>query len=319
MAIVIIGAGGIGQHLAQQLGDAGQRVLLGSRSGRGIGPAVATTPSPLVQSISVDAGDSEELVKLCAGADVLVNAVNPQYTKWATDWPPLAANFLQAAERSGAGLLTISNLYGYGRVDAPMTEANPLTPNGIKGQVRAQMWQDALAAHQAGRLRAVELRPSDYFGPGAASAVSYLNRFAIRPAARGKAARHVRGEMTAPHSWSYVADIAALALALIEADQSGPDWGRPWHVPTAPPRSFNEVARDVALLAGTTPRQPRLMPAPVLWALRALPLIRELDETRHQFERPFVLDSSAATERFGLQATAWEEALRRTIAGLTRD
>jgi hypothetical protein len=40
-----------------------------------------------------------------------------------TDWPPPAAALLRAAETSGALLVTTGNLYGYGAVDGPMTEA----------------------------------------------------------------------------------------------------------------------------------------------------------------------------------------------------
>ncbi|HQR28027.1 MAG TPA: NAD-dependent epimerase, partial [Nocardioides sp.] len=61
-----------------------------------------------------------------------------------------------------------------------------------------------------------------------------------------------------------------------------------------------------------------LLPAVVRRAARVVPVVRELDETRHQFERPFVLDSSAATGVFGLEATPWEDALRRTVESLDR-
>jgi len=63
-------------------------------------------------------------------------------------WPPIANALLVAAERSGAVLATTSNLYGYGPVSAPMTEATPLAATGTKGRVRVQMWRDALAAHE---------------------------------------------------------------------------------------------------------------------------------------------------------------------------
>jgi hypothetical protein len=45
------------------------------------------------------------------------------------------------------------------------------------------------------------------------------------------------------------------------------------------------------------------------------PMLRELKETTYQFERPYVLDSSAITREFGLEPTPWDEVCRRT-AGL---
>lgn len=319
MKVAIVGAGGIGQHLAQQLGERGHDVVLGSRSGTQIAPCVAPRRSEAVRTVRVDAADSAQLLSIAQGADVIVNAVNPPYTKWATQWPPMAASFLRSAEQTGAAVLTMSNLYGYGLVEGPMTEDQPLRPNGVKSGVRATMWREALLAHQAGRVRVAEIRPSDYFGPGAGSAVSYLNRFAIQPAMNGKAALHLRGVMSAPHSWSYITDIASLGVALIEADLDGPDWGRPWHVPSTAPRSLSDVAKDAARVAGVGPKEPRLLVKPLLWAAQAVPLIRELNETAHQFERPFILDSSQAAERFGLAPTPWDDALAATIEWLRAD
>jgi hypothetical protein len=52
--------------------------------------------------------------------------------------------------------------------------------------------------------------------------------------------------------------------------------------------------------------------------MRVAPVIRELDETAHQFSRPFVLDSRDAQETFGLRPTEWDEALEATCAALPR-
>lgn len=320
MRAVVVGAGGIGQHIAHQLGVAGHEVMLVSRSGTGIGSGVGAAPSGNVVTARADAADAAAITSLAQGADVLVNAVNPPYTKWAELWPPMAQGFLTAAERTGAALLIVGNLYSYGKVTGPITESTPVTPNGTKGRVRDRMWQDALAAHRQGRVRVTEIRPSDYFGPGASKGVSYLNQYAILPAMNGRRALHIRGDMQVPHSWSYITDIAALAVAVLSADADGPDWGRAWHVPTAAPRTMTEVAHDVAELAGVQAHDPRPYPWLVRQGLRVIPLVRELDETAHQVEQPFVLDATDAENRFALTPTPWRDALTETMAWLrTRD
>jgi hypothetical protein len=58
-----------------------------------------------------------------------------------------------------------------------MTEDLPAAPVGHKGRVRAKMWSDALAAHEAGRARVTELRAADYFGPGAGDQTPVGTRF----------------------------------------------------------------------------------------------------------------------------------------------
>ena len=45
-----------------------------------------------------------------------------------------------------------------------------------------------------------------------------------------------------------------------------------------------------------------------------MPMMREMFETRHQLDGPFVLDSSASTETFGDEATPLEEGAGATIA-----
>ena len=44
---------------------------------------------------------------------------------------------------------------------------------------------------------------------------------------------------------------------------------------------------------------------------------RELSEVTYQFDRPFVLDSSAATRTFGLEPTPVDEALRAMLDART--
>lgn len=176
---VVVGAGAIGRATASALVREGHEVLLASRSGTG--PDLAGA-----RRVSVDATDPAALTALANGAASLVNAVNPNYTSWDRDWPPMASAFLEAAEASGAGLVTIGNLYGYGPVDGPIHARLPLNATGSKGRVRAQMWLAAKAAHDAGRVRATEVRASDYFGPGASPTMSMLIRFVLAPAAPGR-------------------------------------------------------------------------------------------------------------------------------------
>lgn len=306
---VVVGAGGIGRGAAEALAAAGGEVTVVTRSG--------TDPRiDGVRPLAADAVDDAALVEAADGAVAIVNAMNPrQYHTWERDWPPVARALLASAERTGAGLVTVSNLYLYGVVDAPMTEQTPVAPVGAKGRVRAAMWADALAAHEAGRVRATELRASDYFGPGAGPRTSMLNEFVIGRAAAGKRVRLIEGGPDVPHSWTYLPDIGRFAAVLAADDRS---WGRAWHVPTEPPRTMRQVAADVAALRGRAAPAVTRLPRPLKLAARVMPVVRELDETAHQFERPFVLDSSDAEETFGVRATPWEEALRSTVADLAR-
>ncbi|MFO7250519.1 MAG: NAD-dependent epimerase/dehydratase family protein [Actinomycetes bacterium] len=300
---VVAGAGQVGHHLAERLAAQGHEVVVVTRSGAG-------PRTPGVRRVAADAADAERLTELARGAAALFNCVNPPYWRWPVDWPPMAASFLAAAERTGAVLVILGNLYGYGPVDGPITEESPLAATDTKGRVRARMWADALAAHEAGRIRAVELRASDFFGPGCRHASHLGERFVPRLLA-GKPALYL-GDPDQPHSWTYVKDVAR-ALEIAAADERA--WGRPWHVPTAPAVTAREIAARVCELGGA-PRPPRIT-VPPAWLRRAAgmvsPMLRELEEIRYQFDRPYLLDSSAFQATFGMAPTPLDEALAETV------
>ncbi|MFG3297245.1 NAD-dependent epimerase/dehydratase family protein [Micromonospora chersina] len=299
---VIVGAGPVGTATARLLAERGERVRVVTR--RGTGPA-----HPAIERIAADAADAERLTALTEGAAALYNCANPAYHRWPLDWPPLAAALLTAAERTGAVLATVGNLYGYGPVDAPMTEATPLAATGTKGRVRNRMWADALAAHQAGRARITEVRGSDYVGPeGTSLAMMVLPRVLAGQRV------FLPVDWDAPHTWTYIPDVARTLVAAATDERA---WGRAWHVPSAPAVSMRDLAgRAAALVGAPAPRLTR-MPYPVLWvAGLANPFARELRETAYQFDRPYVLDSTAATATLGVEATPLDRVVKETVAAL---
>ncbi|MDT0320803.1 NAD-dependent epimerase/dehydratase family protein [Streptomyces millisiae] len=300
---VIVGAGPVGTATALLLAERGERVRLLTR--RGTGPE-----HPAIERVVADATDAARLAELAEGATALYNCAAPPYHRWAEEWPPLAAAVLGAAESSGAVLATASNLYGYGPVDGAITETAPLRATGVKGRVRARLWQEALAAHEAGRVRATEVRGADYLGAGTLTMLTA----AVLPAALAGRRARVPADLDAPHSWTYVGDVARTLVAAAEDERA---WGRPWHVPSAPPRSIRQLTSLACDIAGAPAPRLATMPRPVLW-LGGLfdPLVRELRETQYQFRAPFVLDSTAATETFGLTPTPIEDSLAETVRAL---
>jgi nucleoside-diphosphate-sugar epimerase len=301
---LIVGAGPVGTALALRLAASGERVRIVTRSGEG-------PRHPLVERTSLDASDPDRLAEAARDAVVVTNCANAgPYPDWERAWPPLAASILHAAEASGAVLVTMSNLYGYGPVDEPMRRDTPLRPSDHKGALRARMWQEALAAHEAGRVRVTEARASDYIGPTAPAASGLLARYAEATLA-GRPAM-VFGDPDAPHTWTAIDDIAA-TLEVLGRDERA--WGSAWLVPSNPPASVREVLRAIGERAGTGEPRLRRMPR---WALTALgtvvPLLREVAGVLYQFERPFVVDPSETTEVFGVEPADWETLLDATAS-----
>ncbi len=70
----------------------------------------------------------------------------------------------------------------------------------------------------------------------------------------------------------------------------------------------------LATEAGVTDVAVRRLPPVLLRAMGLVsPLLRELQEVRYQFDRPFVVDSSAYTARFGERATPVDEQVTATV------
>jgi nucleoside-diphosphate-sugar epimerase len=297
---VVVGAGPVGSATARLLAGAGERVRLITRSGNG--PELDG-----IERVAADATDPALLAQHSAGAVALYSCAGPAYHRWSTDWPPLGAALIQAAESTGAVLVTTGNLYGYGEVDGPITEDLPLRPNSVKGRVRVALWAGALAAHEAGRIRTAEVRGSDYLGAGALSPFGIMVLPKVLAGKRGS----VPADLDAPHSWTYVGDVARTLIA-VAAESSA--WGRAWHVPTAAPLSVRALATRAAELAGAPAARVGKMPTVALRLAGLVnPAAREMLEVQYQLQKPFVLDSSAAVAALGIDPTPTDEALLEMI------
>jgi nucleoside-diphosphate-sugar epimerase len=261
-----------------------------------------------------DISDPAQAAAAVAGAQVVFQCTSPAYHQWPAKFPALQASVVDAAAAAGALLVVAENLYGYGPGTGLLTEDRPLTATTRKGAVRARLWQDLAAAHQAGRLRVVAGRASDFYGPGVGAGSVVGDRF-FGALLRGKPAE-VLGDPDRLHTYTYIADFGEALVALSE---TGATWGRAWHVPSAPAvttRSFAAQATDLAGVAvpGTGPRLRRLAP----WQLRlvglGVPAVREMPEMMYQFEQDWVVDYSAYAAAVGGRPTPMRTALAATVA-----
>ena len=295
---VIVGAGPVGSTVARLLAEAGESVRVVTRSGSG-------PEHPHIERVAADAADARHLTELTRGAEVLYNCANMAYTKWPELWPPVSAAMIAAAKQNGAVLAITGNLYGYGRQPGGrMTERTPLAATGRKGRVRIAMWQDALAAG----IRTFEARGSDYVGAGATGVFSAVLTPAV---AKGRTA-WMPGDPDAPHTWTYIGDMARTLVALARDERA---WGRAWHVPSAPAVSVRDLAARYAAVTGTTAVRIRRLPRFVMrTAGLVVPMARELAEMDYQFYGPFVLDSTETEQTFGLRATDLDVALKEEAA-----
>lgn len=305
---VIVGGGAVGSAAARLLAKQGEEVLVITRSG--------TRPDlPGVTRVATDASDPESLGRFTDGADALYNCANPRhYGHWENDWPPVWSSLLTVAQRTGAVLVNTGSLYPFGPVDVTMTEDLPdmlQQPNPKNGRIRAEMWAQARALHEDGKITAVEVRGSDYVGAGVGSSNSHVVRN-VAPALRGKPV-WVVGNPDLPHSWTDVDDMARTLVAVAGRAHA---WGRVWLAPTNPPRTQREVLSDVLAAAGKPMVTMRGTPDLImkLGGLVSADL-KQLHAMGYMMNRSYVVDSAAVADQLGLHPTPWKDVCRRT-AGL---
>jgi nucleoside-diphosphate-sugar epimerase len=301
---LVVGAGLIGRPVAERLALRGDTVTIATRSGTAVAGA-----TPLV----LDAADPRAFSRAADAASTIFLCTNPSYTEWAAQWPPIFAAAIAAAASSGAGLVVMGNLYPYGSPTGPMTERTREATTEKKGLIRKAGWEAVRAAHDRGEIRGVEVRASDYLGPGA-TGTAHLGESFFRAVLASKTA-HVVGKPELLHSWSYLPDIATTLIAA--ADFTG-DWGRVWHVPSSA-RTRDAIVDELNAQFGSRGK----VTGYPQWLLHALgtvnPMMHEVWASSYQFMVPFVIDSADTEGVLGVSATRWTEALFATAESYRAD
>jgi nucleoside-diphosphate-sugar epimerase len=298
--VVIGGAGGTGAALVAELLERGHRVRSVSRRG---------TPGPAgTEAVAADVGIRSQALDATLGAAVIYQAAQPAYHRWSADFPPMQVALLAAAETHNAKLVMADNLYLYGPVEGSMREDTPPHPVGEKGRLRAQLAEELLATHRAGRVRVAIGRSSDYFGPGGVN--STLGEFLFDAAVKSKTTRWL-GSLDVPHAVSYLEDMAVGLATLGERDEAD---GQIWHLPVNATLTGREFLTAVWHAVGQPAKIGRVGRLTVRIGGLFSPRTRELNETLYQWERPFLVDDSKWQRAFGrYQPVPLALAVERTL------
>ena len=299
---VVLGAGPIGHAIANALSAQGSRVRIVSRSGKA--PGVPES----VEVCAADLTDPDAALGAVGGATVVYHCAAPAYHRWVQEFPALQDSIVTAVAHTGARLVVVENLYTYG-TSGVLNEDLPQRATGPKGQVRAAMSSRLLADHRAGRIDATIARASDLFGPGVA--ISSLGERFWPQLLQGKPIRWF-GDPSAPHSFTYLPD---LARAMIRLGASDAAVGRAWHVPSLPAMPVAALAARAADLAGLP--APRISVTPRLMMRLAglfVPAAGEMVEIEYQFTNHFEISSAQYEATFGGSATDPDVALSQTLA-----
>ena len=297
---VVFGTGPLGKWTARELTGLGKQVRMINRSGK------ADRLPESIEVIASDAYDVKKNIEVTRGASVIYQCTQPHYYEWTQKFQPLQKAILEAAVANGTRLIVGDNLYMYGSPHGqPIREDSPVRPNSKKGQVRAEMAQAVMDAHEKGKVRAAIGRASDFFGPDDHD----LTSFAIMPAVQNKPVNLI-GNIHQPHTFTYIADFGKLLATLGTRDEA---LGQVWFAPSNAPLTQAELMKLIEAELGQSIKA--RVGGPLM--LRFLGLFnREIKETVEmifEWTEPYVVDSSKAQNTFGLQPTPLKEAIKATL------
>ena len=209
--VLIVGANGrFGTAATHAFHAAGWQVLTQARRG---------TVSHLagVRTVQASLDELDALAREAAGAQVVIYAVNPPYTRWAAEALPLARRAMDVAERLNACFMLPGNVYNFGASMPPLLlEDTPQQALTRKGRLRIDMEAELQARADSGRLRSVVLRAGDFYGSGTGS---WLDLVVTKNLQQGKLV--YPGPLDLPHAWAYLPDLAQAMVALAGKSVSG--------------------------------------------------------------------------------------------------
>ena len=300
--ITIFGYGPVGRATAARLIAEGREVIVAQRKAPVDLPKGATFAP-------ADALDRDAVVNAIRGSEQFVVAIGFPYSGilWRDVWPKAIANFVAACKATGARMVFVDDLYMYGPQTAPLTETMPLTDKGWKPAARSAVTRIWMTAAAAGEARVAALRAPDFYGPGGGN--SFLGDTSIGKLAQGKPAVFI-GSPDVLHDYAYVPDIARAATTLLSASDSA--FGQAWHMPCAPTRTTRDILKIAAEALGVRLRI-SAMPAWMLGASGMFsPFLRELQEMRFQWDRPYHVDASRFKAAFWSDVTPFETGVPET-------
>jgi nucleoside-diphosphate-sugar epimerase len=309
--VLILGARGrLGSALAQAFAAQGWRVLSQARrSGNG---APDDTPG---ERITADLRDTGAIVRSASAAagsapvDVVINAVNPVYTRWAEEAQPANDAAIAIAKALGATLMFPGNVYNFGAgLPVDLRTQTPQVAATKKGRIRIAM-ERALADAASQGIQTIVIRAGDFFG---CSSGSWFDQAIAKDVPRGKLT--YPGAMDQAHAWAYVPDLAATFVRVAQARHTL--------------RSFEQIhfaghtVTGVELheaVARATAQSIKVAALP--WPLIRLvgfvyPLWRELAEMAYLWQRPHRLVTDPIHAPLIASATPFDEAIARSLAAL---
>lgn len=325
--VLILGANGsLGAALVSAFASAGWRVIAQTR------PPIAAPNGKQhanVRWLHADMADATNISAFTqlGPVQVVVHAVNPAYTRWATEAKPLLQTAINISLHYSATLMFPGNVYNFGAGMPYLLKENTLQqPTSLKGGIRMDMEQQLEQAAKTHRLRSVIIRAGDYFGGGSGgvgggSSGSWFDRWIAKDAPQGQMGYMGPSGVDTP--WAYVPDVAQ-AFVQVAQRRTQLNTFETLHFAGHQLRrqDWEQMMHKAAVQLGWLQPQQALNMQPMPWGLIgsmawALPKWRELAEMRYLWLTPHALEGKKLAQLVGKEpCTPIQDALMTSLLQL---
>ncbi|CUA96426.1 NAD-dependent epimerase/dehydratase family protein [Thiomonas bhubaneswarensis] len=307
--VLILGANGrFGRVAWRAFAHAGWSVIAQSR-----GP-LRDPGDARVRHVALDAKQPAAIVDAARGAAIVVNALNPIYTRWEQEALALNETAVTVARDLGATLMLPGNVYNYGREMPPViTDTTPERPSTRKGEIRCRME----ARMRAGCARSIVVRAGDFFGgPGSGS---WMDQVIAKDIRRGRIT--YPGPLDRDHAWAYLPDLARAFVLLAQGQERLPGHATVLFsgntlTGAQLAAAITEAARAVGVIDSSAPTRVRALPWGAIGVARFVnPMLREIWRMRYLWQIPHRIDGAGMERIVGIvPSTPLAEAIRATLA-----
>jgi nucleoside-diphosphate-sugar epimerase len=291
---VVFGAsGGVGNAVVRELVSKGESVRGVSRSGTAIVPSG-------VEMTAADASNLDDVRRVMQDAAVVYQCL----------FPAVQDAIIEVASETGSTLVVANNNYMYDPTMGPMSEESPHSYGTREGgKFYAEMAEQAIAAHQSGRIRATVGQASDIYGPNVRHGIGSDQVFG--PVMAGRPANFL-GDLDVLHTYTYADDCGRGLVTLGEREEA---LGEVWHIPSADPITSRELLDMIFDEMGVEPKV-RVANGALLSGLALFnsDMRRLKREKVYQFTTPWIVDHSKYEQAFGIDVTPHPQAVRQTVA-----
>lgn len=251
------------------------------------------------------------LLAAAAQADVIVHALNPDYTRWDTLLAPLTARVLALAEGSGALLMLPGNVYNFGHeLPEVLREDTPFVADTPRARQRIALEAALAEAARRSGLRSVVIRAGDFLAP-AGGGDTLLELAIARQIGRGRVS--LMGPPDLPHAWAWLPDLAEVFVQVAARRARLTEAHTVFHF-----EGLTLSGRELAAgLQGVLGRPLKVGAFP-WWLMRLAapfaPMLRALLRMRYLWQRPHRLDDTRLRHFLGgtLPQTPLDQVLRCT-------